>query len=50
VLDLIYVAVAQRTFARTSEALEVTVRAVEAHRLPEPANRTGGRRTRRRPS
>jgi DNA-binding MurR/RpiR family transcriptional regulator len=49
VLDLIYVAVAQRTFARTSEALEVTVRAVEAHRLPDPA-RSGGRRTRRRPS
>jgi DNA-binding MurR/RpiR family transcriptional regulator len=35
VLDLIYVAVAQRTFERTSEALELTVRAVDAHRLPE---------------
>src|SRR5690349_10547904 len=49
VLDLFYVAVAQRTFVRTSGALEVTVRAVEAHRLPDPA-RSGGRRTRRRSS
>lgn len=39
-LDLIYVAVAQRTYERTSEAFEVTARAVEAHRLPdEPASR-----------
>jgi DNA-binding MurR/RpiR family transcriptional regulator len=37
VLDLIYVAVAQRTYDRTTDALEVTVRAVEAHRLPEQA-------------
>jgi DNA-binding MurR/RpiR family transcriptional regulator len=35
VLDLIYVAVAQRTYERTAEALELTVRAVDAHRLPE---------------
>jgi DNA-binding MurR/RpiR family transcriptional regulator len=39
VLDLIYVAVAQRTFDRTAEALEVTVRAVDAHRLPETSKR-----------
>jgi len=45
VLDLIYVAVAQRTYERTAEALEVTVRAVEAHRLPEPTN--SRKRTRR---
>jgi len=32
-LDLIYVAVAQRTYERTTEAFEVTARAVEAHRL-----------------
>jgi len=32
VLDLIYVAVAQRTYERTTEAFELTVRAVEAHR------------------
>jgi DNA-binding MurR/RpiR family transcriptional regulator len=38
VLDLIYVAVAQRTYERTADALEITVRAVEAHRLPDPAN------------
>ncbi|MEV0455128.1 MurR/RpiR family transcriptional regulator [Catellatospora methionotrophica] len=31
--DLIYVAVAQRTYARTTEAFEVTARAVQAHRL-----------------
>lgn len=35
ILDLIYVAVAQRTYERTAEALELTVRAVDAHRLPE---------------
>jgi DNA-binding MurR/RpiR family transcriptional regulator len=35
VLDLIYVAVAQRTYERTAEALALTVRAVDAHRLPE---------------
>ncbi len=35
VLDMIYVAVAQRTYERTAEALELTVRAVDAHRLPE---------------
>jgi DNA-binding MurR/RpiR family transcriptional regulator len=32
VLDLIYVAVAQRTYQRTTEAFELTVRAVDAHR------------------
>jgi DNA-binding MurR/RpiR family transcriptional regulator len=32
VLDLIYVAVAQRTYDRTTEAFELTVRAVSAHR------------------
>jgi DNA-binding MurR/RpiR family transcriptional regulator len=32
VLDLIYVAVAQRTYERTTVAFELTVRAVEAHR------------------
>jgi DNA-binding MurR/RpiR family transcriptional regulator len=32
VLDLIYVAVAQRTYERTTEAFELTVRAVDAHR------------------
>ncbi|GIE77168.1 RpiR family transcriptional regulator [Actinoplanes philippinensis] len=37
VLDLIYVAVAQRTYERTAEALKLTVRAVDAHRLPEKA-------------
>ncbi|WP_035697018.1 MurR/RpiR family transcriptional regulator [Glycomyces tenuis] len=35
VLDLIYVAVAQRTFERTTEAFEVTARAVHAHRLAD---------------
>jgi len=40
ILDLIYVAVAQRTYERTAEALELTVRAVDAHRVPEShANR-----------
>ncbi|WP_433057007.1 MurR/RpiR family transcriptional regulator [Dactylosporangium sp. CS-033363] len=43
VLDLIYVAVAQRTYERTAEALELTVRAVDAHRLPDTTN------TRKRP-
>lgn len=32
-LDLIYVAVAQRTYERTTEAFQTTARAVEAHRL-----------------
>ncbi len=32
VLDLIYVAVAQRTYERTTEAFELTVRAVDTHR------------------
>ena len=32
VLDLIYVAVAQRTYERTTEAFALTVRAVDAHR------------------
>lgn len=35
VLDLVYVAVAQRTFERTTEAFEVTARAVHAHRFAE---------------
>jgi DNA-binding MurR/RpiR family transcriptional regulator len=41
VLDLIYVAVAQRTYERTTEAFELTVRAVDAHRVPDghPARR-----------
>jgi DNA-binding MurR/RpiR family transcriptional regulator len=34
-LDLIYVAVAQRTYQRTTEAFEVTARAVDAHRVPD---------------
>jgi DNA-binding MurR/RpiR family transcriptional regulator len=38
VLDLIYVAVAQRTYERTAEALELTVRAVDAHRVPDTTN------------
>ena len=44
-LDLIYVAVAQRTYARTTEAFEITARAVEAHRLhdKEAKRRTRGR-------
>ncbi|MEV0643800.1 MurR/RpiR family transcriptional regulator [Phytomonospora sp. NPDC050363] len=46
VLDLIYVAVAQRTYERTAEALEVTVRAVAAHRLPEPGGRPRNREQR----
>ena len=37
VLDLIYVAVAQRTYERTAEAFEVTGRAVDAHRMPDSA-------------
>lgn len=45
VLDLIYVAVAQRTYEQTAEALEVTVRAVDAHRLPDTA--TARKRTRK---
>ena len=40
VLDLIYVAVAQRTYERTTEAFEVTARAVDAHRLPRKRTRT----------
>lgn len=34
-LDLVYVAVAQRTYSRTNEAFDVTARAVLAHRMPE---------------
>ena len=45
VLDLIYVAVAQRTYERTAEALELTVRAVDAHRVPD--NHANRKRTRR---
>jgi DNA-binding MurR/RpiR family transcriptional regulator len=45
-LDLIYVAVAQRTYERTTEAFEVTARAVQAHRLhDEPAGRRNRRRS-----
>lgn len=33
VLDAVYVAVAQRTYERTSEAFERTVRALESHRV-----------------
>ncbi|GAA4892216.1 RpiR family transcriptional regulator [Stackebrandtia albiflava] len=39
VLDLLYVTVAQRSFARTSAALDITAAAVAGHRLPG-----GGRR------
>lgn len=42
-LDLIYVAVAQRTYTRTTEAFEVTARAVDAHRMATESRR---RRTR----
>lgn len=35
VLDVVYVAVAQRTYERTKQAFDVTVRAVAGHRLPE---------------
>jgi DNA-binding MurR/RpiR family transcriptional regulator len=35
IVDLIYVAVAQRTFARTTTAFEVTARSVESHRVPK---------------
>ncbi|MBB5869132.1 DNA-binding MurR/RpiR family transcriptional regulator [Allocatelliglobosispora scoriae] len=45
-LDLVYVAVAQRTYARTTEAFEVTARAVQAHRLHDEAS--GARRARQR--
>ena len=45
VLDLIYVAVAQRTYERTAEALQVTVRAVAAHRVPDPKQRTAPARS-----
>jgi DNA-binding MurR/RpiR family transcriptional regulator len=44
VLDLIYVAVAQRTYQRTTEAFEVTARAVDAHRLPDESQRAARRR------
>ncbi|MER7586420.1 MurR/RpiR family transcriptional regulator [Micromonospora sp. NPDC127501] len=47
ILDLIYVAVAQRTYERTTEALELTVRAVDAHRMPDTnANRRRARKER----
>jgi DNA-binding MurR/RpiR family transcriptional regulator len=35
VLDVVYVSVAQRTYERTRQAFDVTVRAVQGHRLPE---------------
>ena len=47
VLDLIYVAVAQRTYERTAEAFEVTARAVEAHRIPDEPGRRARRRAAR---
>jgi len=46
-LDLIYVAVAQRTYERTSAAFEVTARAVQAHRMHDEP--TGHRRRRKNP-
>lgn len=50
-LDLIYVAVAQLTYERTTEAFEVTARAVQAHRLhDEPtSHKATSRRTARQP-
>ncbi|GAB3231108.1 MurR/RpiR family transcriptional regulator [Glycomyces halotolerans] len=45
VLDLVYVAVAQRTFERTTEAFEVTARAVHAHRLADELERPRRHRT-----
>jgi DNA-binding MurR/RpiR family transcriptional regulator len=33
VLDLVYVAVAQRTYERTNEAFELTIRALDSHRV-----------------
>jgi DNA-binding MurR/RpiR family transcriptional regulator len=51
VLDLIYVALAQRTYDQSSAAFEVTARAVTGHRLPdEPTDKPAGagrRRSRR---
>ncbi|WP_344857276.1 MurR/RpiR family transcriptional regulator [Planomonospora alba] len=35
VLDVVYVSVAQRTYERTRQAFDLTVRAVTGHRLPE---------------
>jgi hypothetical protein len=35
VLDVVYVSVAQRTYERTRQAFDVTVRAVQGHRLLE---------------
>ncbi len=35
VLDVVYVSVAQRTYERTKQAFDVTVRAITGHRLPE---------------
>ncbi len=35
VLDVVYVSVAQKTYERTKQAFDVTVRAVAGHRLPE---------------
>lgn len=48
-LDLIYVAVAQLTYERTTEAFEITARAVQAHRLyDEPtSHRAASRRAAR---
>ena len=44
-LDLIYVAVAQRTYERTTEAFEITARAVQAHRLyDEPTSHRAKRK------
>jgi hypothetical protein len=33
VLDLVYVTVAQRTYERTKEAFEFTIRALDSHRV-----------------
>jgi DNA-binding MurR/RpiR family transcriptional regulator len=46
VLDLIYVAVAQRTYERTTEAFEVTARAVHAHRFADEPGHPRRNRTR----
>jgi DNA-binding MurR/RpiR family transcriptional regulator len=35
VLDVVYVSVAQKTYERTKDAFDLTVRAVAGHRLPE---------------
>ncbi|GAA3986118.1 MurR/RpiR family transcriptional regulator [Allokutzneria multivorans] len=44
VLDLVYVAVAQRSHPAVDEAFELTARAVQTHRLPEDPIRKGKHR------